>query len=397
MKNISIKLSAFCLLSAAISCSQPQVPSQAASNHNVSDAPMEVNFAPAQGIELVREVTTTGSLAALESVTVSSEVAGRVSKLHYDIGDSVRQGVVLVELDKRELEIQVERARAALEETLARIGAPDPGHLPAVEEVSEVRQSRTLLEDAERKFNRAVELLERGVISRAQLDEVETNRDVARIRYEKAVEDVRNQLASIRSSQAGLALASKKLADAEIRAPLSGYVDRRLVSEGEYLRENTPILVLVQSHVLKLLAEVPEKEASVVRPGVEVLFTVDAFPGREFTARVTRVSPTVDQKSRSFQLEARLGNPRSQLKPGFFARCRMATGLRQAVVVPGPALHVLAGVKKIFVKSGDRVQERTVETGSEYNGSIEIVSGLKAGEEVAVTRLSDLSDGQRIQ
>lgn len=386
------------LISLFWACSGSHVePQAAARTDGEPNTVLDVEFAPAREVRREREIITTGSLSAVETVTVSSEVEGRIEKINYDIGDFVRRGSILLELDKRELQLQRERASASLEEALARVGASHPSQLPRVEELSEVRQAQALLEDAERKLQRADELLKKGVISQAQVDETRTNRDVAASRRQNALENGRNRLASIKNLQAALALAEKDLSDTQVRSPLSGYVDKRLVSEGEYVRENAPVFTLVQSQTLKLLVEVPEREATAVRRGGNIRVEVDAFPNREFQARIQRISPTVDQKSRTFQIEARVENPNNLLKPGFFARCRILAGERPMVLVPNQALFMLAGVKKVFVKHGDQVKERLVETGLEEEGAIEIRSGVKAGEEVAVTQLADLSDGQRVK
>ncbi|MBI4445513.1 MAG: efflux RND transporter periplasmic adaptor subunit [Acidobacteria bacterium] len=378
------------------SCGSESVERPAAAKDNQIQE-IDVDFVPAKEMRIPREITTTGTLTAFETVTVSSEVASRVEKTYYDVGDFVQRGRTLVELDRRETGLQMERARAALEESLALLGTAPGKPLPAVEEVTTVRQARSLLDEAQRRLRRAEELLEKGVISQAQLDEVRTNYEVSEARYGDAVSQVRNLLASVRNFQAALKLAEDSLADTIIRAPISGFVDRRHVSEGEYIRDKDPVITLVQSEKLKLLAQVPEREAGVIKPGVKVVLNVDAFPGRDFTAEIRRVSPTVDEKNRSFEFSATVPNSRGLLKPGFFARCRILVGEQTILTVPAQAVFSFAGVKKVFARVSDHVEERPVEIGIEVNGSFEVLSGVRVGEEVAVSHLSELSNDQRVK
>ncbi|MGH9339640.1 MAG: efflux RND transporter periplasmic adaptor subunit [Acidobacteriota bacterium] len=384
--------------------SQAELTTAADSQAPLEAKAIEVEFAPVRVVQAPREIVTTGTLMAYETVTVSAEVNGTVRRIHYDIGDFVRHGALLLELDKEELQLEVERARAALQEALARVGAEDAASLPRVEDTAAVRQAQALLEEARRQSTRARELLARGVISQAQLDEILTNNEVAETRHQSAIESVRNQLASIRSFEASLELAEKKVRDAGVRSPISGYVSERLASQGEFLRENAAVFTLVESQNLKLVAEIPEREAAEVHQGVPVLFTVDAFAGREFGARIERISPIVDRESRTFQVEARVENPALRdgtaegyrLKPGFFARVRVMGSEQAVLLIPEEALYSLAGVEKVFVREHHRVAERAVQTAGFRDGMLEVASGVDAHEMVAVTRLADLSDGQLV-
>jgi multidrug efflux pump subunit AcrA (membrane-fusion protein) len=360
---------------------------------------LKVRFVPAEQREVNDEVPATGSLLADETSSVSLEVAGRASRIHVDVGDFVQAGDVLVELDTRELKLERDRAAAALDEALARINAKDPAHLPAIEEVAEVRQAQALQDDAELKYGRARELLKKGVFSQSQVDDARTNFQVALTRYESTVAQIRNQLASIRSFQASLALAEKRLSDATLRAPISGYVDERLVSPGEYVQANTVVFRIVQSQRLKLQLELQEREADAVRVGLPIRFEVDAFPGREFEGRITRIRPSVNEQTRTFLVEAEVPNNQhgTVLKPGFFARARVLAGRKKVVLVPEAAVYSLSGVNKVFVAQGDHVEAREIKARSAPSGFVEVTQGVSPGELVAVTLINDLSDGEPVQ
>ena len=115
-------------------------------------------------------------------------------------------------------------------------------------------------------------------------------------------------------------LAQKKVSDVVIRAPVAGAVAERLVQPGEFIKEDTPVVTLVQMDPLKLSTAVQEKYAGVIMPGMPVEFTVESYPKETFHGRIVSVSPAVDQATRTFAVEAELPNRDHRLKPGFFAK-----------------------------------------------------------------------------
>lgn len=343
---------------------------------------------------LPRTIQVTGSLHAYEAVTVSTEVEGIIARVYHDLGDRVSKGQLLAEVDARELALQLQRAEAALAEALAQLGIADErAPLPDEAEVAVVQQARAKRDEARLRFNRMQSLQKKGVVSQQQYDEAEVGLRVAEAQYESALETVRRLVAAVGQHRASVALARKKLDDARVLAPIAGSIEERLISAGEYVKVNQPAFRMVQTRPLKLRAEVLEKEVPVVRVGMPLHVRVDAFPGRTFEGRLTRISPTVDVQNRTFAIEGTLPNAEGLLKPGTFARITLIVGEHQAVVIPRRAVYELAGVKKAFVVSDGKIDERPVELGQELGDHVQVVSGVRAGEEVAVSNLAKLTDG----
>jgi RND family efflux transporter MFP subunit len=208
---------------------------------------------------------------------------------------------------------------------------------------------------------------------------------------------VRNIRATISARKAALALAQKKLADAKITAPLTGFVKDRPAAAGQFLRANSPVVTIVQNTPLRLRADVPESAVAWIRTGRLVQFHVDAFPERTFEGRITRLSPSVDQQSRTLKLEAIVDNANGLLKPGFFARVTVQTDRKDKVlVVPAGSLVTTAGIEKVFVIENGRVAERIVRSGTRLDTGIEIIDGVKEGELVARSEIESLQQGREV-
>ena len=204
------------------------------------------------------------------------------------------------------------------------------------------------------------------------------------------------------SSEASERLAAKKLADATIRAPFVGSIKTRNVHPGEYVRLQTPVMVLVRTDRLRARLAVPERWAGWIKDGSTVDVHVEAFPGETFQGRVSRINPAVSQDSRTFEVEALLENRDGRLKPGFFAQASMPSEREEkAIFVPEAAVNYRYGVYKVFLVQGERVAERQIrpagQTEDQRGRRFEIAEGVKPGDRVAVAVAGDLHDGESVR
>src|SRR5262249_46079961 len=150
--------------------------------------------------------------------------------------------------------------------------------------------------------------------------------------------------------RAAYELAKKKFADAVIKAPVGGSIAERFVQPGEYIRENTPVVTIVQMHPLKFRSAVQEKHAALIRPQQPVEFRVEAFPDQKFVGTIAFVSPAVDQTTRTFVVEAIVDNKERKLKPGFFAKGTVDTHVdKEVLALSEDAISTLAGVSSAYV------------------------------------------------
>ncbi|MGV8079960.1 MAG: efflux RND transporter periplasmic adaptor subunit [Syntrophales bacterium] len=229
------------------------------------------------------------------------------------------------------------------------------------------------------ELDRVTKLVENGAIPGDQLE-------IAQARHE----NVKAQLARIEESRL----------DYQIRSPWSGVVSKVMVVEGDYVAPRTPLVEIFDPASLVVRFAIPESESQNVHigNGNTLSVTLDAYPGKTFTARILRLYPKLDPRTRTRLVEARIGENIS-LTPGLFARVKMRVETHEnAVLVPAEA--VIASVKgdrQAFVVQEEKAMARKVATGIESGGMIEITSGVKQGEQVVVAGNEKLKDGATVK
>jgi membrane fusion protein, multidrug efflux system len=336
--------------------------------------------------EIRRDVLSVGSLFPYDEVAVSSEIEGKVERVLVDVGDKVDKGQGLVKVLPVELALGADQQRAAYEQTRARLGVPEGGDdLRDPADAAEVKRAQAALEDAQQKYERSRSLFDEGLISKWTYDEAEANYKSAKAAYDLARQSVENLRAELQAKRAGLRLAEKKLSDTVIRAPFAGHVKARMVTQGQYLRVQTPVMVIVNTDPLRVRLKVPEKVAGWIAVEQPVSVTVEAYPGRTFTGTVSRMSPSVDTETRTLELEALLRNEEGLLKPGFFARATIASGQMESVLtVPHEAVRYVFGVYKVYTVDGKTLKEQEIKLGERNGDEVEVVEGLKDRQRIAV-------------
>jgi len=344
-----------------------------------------------------RAVDVVGTLAPMDQVTISSEADGKVSRILADLGDRVRAGQVLIQIDSEKQQYTFEQQQAALARALAQYGATDPEHLPEIERTPDAMRANSDLVQATQAFNRATELFKRNLVSQQALDDAQAALQSKRAIYNSALQTGKNLRASIQASQAAMKLADRQLRDTQIRAPFDGFVEKRLVNLGELVKTQTPVIAIVRLDPLKVTAEIPEKMGPWIHTGETVKLQVDAYPGRTFDGRVSRISPAVNTSTRAFPFEALVPNADATLKPGTFARVHIESSKIDTVLtLPYSALQYRYGVNRVYVVEGGKLAMRELSVGERVGDRIEILGGVKAGERVAVTDVDTLNDGAAV-
>jgi multidrug efflux pump subunit AcrA (membrane-fusion protein) len=350
--------------------------------------------------ELRRNVESVGSLFALEEVAVSSEVEGKVDEVLVDVGDRVESGQPLVNVSTIELKLTLDQQRALYQQARARLGLTEESDdLKNVLDAAEVKKAVADLKEAEEIYKRSQLLLEKQLIPRQDFDQTEARMNALRAAYDLAVQSVQNLRAQLPQYRSTVQLAEKKLRDAVIRAPFKGQVKERVVAPGQYLKVQTPVMVIVSMDPLRVRLKIPETMAGWIQAGDQIGVSVDAYPDKTFSGKLSRINPVVDPQSHTFEVEALLENSQGLLKPGFFVKARIPSGkVDHVLVVPQDALQYSYGVYKVCLIQGDVLQETEVKVGEVLDGRAEIVSGARAGDMIAVPAKGQaLRDGAKIQ
>jgi RND family efflux transporter MFP subunit len=358
----------------------------------------EVHVVPATRQRLVRAITVTGTLAAEEQVTVSMKVTGRLQELYVDLGSRVTRGQVLARLIPTDFMLRQSQADAALQQARARLGLPLQGDDDRIdpEKSSIVRSAKALLDEARLNRERTATFVARGISPKAALDSADAALQVAESRHQDALEEVRNRQALLEQRRTELELARQAVRDTSMTSPLDGIVRERHVTVGQYLAAGSPAVTIVRMHPLRLRVAVPERESQLVRLGQEVRVTVEgdttSYPGR-----VARVSPAIDEASRTLMVEAEIPNADGRLRPGSFANATIVSAdSDQVVIVPASALVTFAGVDKVLTVKDGKVAEKRVTVGRKDADRIEIVTGIAAGEPV-IAKPGNLVEGTPVR
>ena len=395
LKALAIAILCCCSLSLA-SCSKTSGKQVDAS----ASRPVSVRVLPVEQRQIRRNVEAVGSLFPLEEVTVSSEVEGRVEQVLVDVGDHVSAGQTIVKVVPTELQLTLDQQRASLQQARARLGLPDnTEEFKDVRGAAEVKRAAADLADAEQKYLRAKTLLEQGLLPKQSFDEAESHYNAARAAYDLSVQTVENLRGQLAQSRAATALAQKKVNDSNIRAPFAGQIKERSVTQGQYLKVQTSVMVIVNIDPLRVRLRVPEKMAGWVKTGQQVTVTVEAYPDRSFGGKITRINPSVDQQTRAFEVEALIDNHDALLKPGFFVKATIPSSfVVDALFVPQDALLYVYGVYKVFVIDGNTLKEKEVKIGERSGDDVEIVEGVTRGERIALaTNGQALKEGVAIE
>ena len=377
----------------------------------VQPSTVEVTTAAAIMRELPRFFEATGSLTGDQQTDVAPSVAGKVVAIGVDLGSYVRRGQMIVRLDDVDAKLRVQQAqsqvdqmKAAMRQAEEKVGVR-PGQSFEINRVPEVVNARVALELAEKNLRRAEKLLESGDVSKSQYDQQKAQRDQLKQVYEAAISLARQNFAAVSTARANvanaesqLALARRSLTYALVYSPIDGFVSERNADLGEYVSPTTKVATIVRINPLRVRIDIPEQAIPEVAVGQSVSVTTSAWPDKNFSGRVARISPNVTPTSRTLTVEAEIENSSGVLKPGQFATVRILQSRAQpAVLVPLRAVRTDSGVSRVFVLKDGRAQERQVQLGQSEGDLIEIKSGVAADELVATSNIEQLSDGVTVR
>lgn len=319
---------------------------------------LAVTLVAATVAPIQRSVIASGPVSAYEEMQLGVEISGaRVTALNVDVGQAVRRGQVLLELDHRTLDSELAQAQASLREADASVAL------------------------ATASYNRGSPLAKEQLISASQLDELRANRTQAEARRSTA--RAQRDAAQLRRDFA------------QLRAPADGIISKRLVQPGQVVAAGTELLRLIRDGRLEWRAELPEAELARITPGAIV--TLPAADGSTVEGVIRAVSPGVDSDTRTGTIYADLPQP-GALKIGSYVEGRIVTGAGEALLVPVASVVQRDGIAYVFTVEGGKVARRVrVQTGATTDGRVEIVQGLKAGTRIVEQGAGFLGDGDVVR
>lgn len=339
-----------------------------------------------------RAARSQGTLVADEVAVVGAKVAGRIGEVHVDLGDHVQAGDTLVVLDRDELKLQVAQAEAQLRQSRAAVGLDPEAPLESLNVLNSppVREAQAILEEAVSKSERLQLLRQKNALTETELQQVLAAEKVAKAQYSSALNAVNEKIALIYVRAAELALARERLEEAVTSAPFEGIVQQRHVAPGSFVQVGQAVATIVRTNPLRFRGMLPERYAHELRPGMEVRLRIESIPGGR-VAKLTRISPALNEQSRSLMFEADVDNSDGRLRAGLFAEADVILDPhRRTLALPEAAITEFAGAEKVWKVVNGKSVEQVVRTGGRQEGFVEIADGLDSGDVV----LSDADVGR---
>ena len=339
--------------------------------------PMTVETASVKRADMSSEITVVGNLIGAATVEAVAKINGRLDDIFVRMGDRVTRGQKIAKVEDRELQEQIKQAEASFDVAAATI-----------------RQREADLRLAQTNLDRSKNLYDRQLIPKQTWDDTDS-------RYQASLAQLDLAKAQYAQAQARLDELKINIANTTILSPVGGFIAKRSLDPGAWVTPNSAFMSIVDISMVRLVANVIEKDLRRMRPGLPARVEVDAYPGETFEGHIARVSPILDPATRTAQIEVEIANPTFRLKPGMYAKVNFTVEHREkTLVVPTSALVDVGGNRGVFQPDkndqGDVATFKKIEVGLIDQNLVEVASGLSEGETVVTTGAGALRQGDRI-
>lgn len=299
---------------------------------------VKVETVTSQDVEQTSEFTAT--VEASVTNKIAPQMAVRIDKVFAEVGDKVRKGQKLAQMDQ-----------------------------------SNLMQSKVQMENIEAEFKRLDELYKIGGVSKSQWEAQKTSLEIAKTSYRNLSENT------------------------QLISPINGVVTARNYDSGDMFSMGTPIFVVEEIRPVKLLVNISETLFTQVKKGMPVDVKLDVYGDETFAGKVSLVYPSIDSQTRTFPVEITVANNDERVRPGMFARITINFGVKQNVVVPDLAIVKQSGSgdRYIYVYKDGKVSYNKVELGRRMGDKYELISGVENGDQVVITGQSRLNDGKEVE
>ena len=290
--------------------------------------------------EVPQEAVYTSTVQAYVKNNIAPQMAGRITKINVEIGDFVKEGQILAEIDKAQL-----------------------------------LQAQFQLQNQEVELQRLKSLYEEGGLSQSDYDAIQMQYNVLKTQVDNLIENT------------------------TLRSPINGVVTARNYDVGDMYAMSMPVFTVEQIVPVKLLVGVSETDYSKVKKGDSVVVTADAIPGKTFYGKVNRIYPTVDPATRTFTVEVKIDNNYKTLRPGMFVRATINFGTNTNVVIPDVAVvkQQGSGERFVYVLNADNtVTYKKVVLGRRMGAEYEVLEGLEDGDRIVIGGQIRLKDGVKV-
>ena len=330
-----------------------------------------------------------GNIQAVTEAPILSRATGYIRKRNVDIGDRVKAGQVVAEIEAPELDQMILQANAALEQVRSSVQQAEAA----------VQQGKANESLARLTAGRMSNLLGRGVISKQDNDNAQAQYAAQQANVEALTKAVAAQRSAVSAAEANIARLTQIKSYQTVRAPFDGVITQRNVDTGALVNEGSTLLFRVaQTGMLRAYINIPQTDADSVKPGQQAILSIAEFPGRRFSGTVARTSNALDPATRTLLAEVQVPNRDGVLMPGMFAQVDLTMPRRfPPLMITGDTLVVRSDGPQVAVVSPEGVVHFTrIQLGRDFGDRIEVLSGLEEGQQIAVNPSDEVREGVKV-
>ncbi|MGD0153025.1 MAG: efflux RND transporter periplasmic adaptor subunit [Thermacetogeniaceae bacterium] len=345
-----------------------------------------VGAVPARSGQIAKAVVISGVLTPNQSVSIFSKVSGQAQTVGAEVGDRVRAGQLLVQIDTKELNAQLQQAQAAVQAVRDQAGQAEIG----------IANAKSNLDMGQKSYDRTKMLFDNGAASQSQLDDAQNKLDQANNAYANANKQYQTASGSgLAQAEAAANLLQVEIGNGRIASPIDGIISNRSIDPGGMASPSAPLMTVDDTSALKLQGSVFQDAVPLLAIGQKVPVSVDALPGRSFEGQITQVGPVASATGQYFPVVISLQNP-GILLAGMTARATFNLAAPAGVIVPLSAVQSEDGRDYVYVVDGGSAHRRQVALGLRGASDVQVVSGVQVGERVATSNVSMLWDSMAV-
>lgn len=358
--TVLVLMAVFCLAG----CSS----SAGVSPDNTSESAITVDVITAKTEEVDAALAYKGTIMPSEFAVVSTKASGKVEQILFENGDIVKEGDPLIIMDATDYKLQLAQARSQYQMTK-----------------SQADTAKAALNTVKINYDRMKTLYSEGAVSKADYESIEMS-------YKKALADVTSANSGIQSVNASIAMLNDIIANTVVKAPISGMVDEKAVVLGQFAAPEAGALAMLKvTTPIHAIIQVQQDDITSIKEG-QIADVV--FDGKHYEGTVKAIDASASLEARAFNVKIEIPNENRELKPGVFVEVAVSTSAkRNSIMIP---IQALSGEKDnyfVFINVEGTARKVGVETGIIKGNSIEILSGIKEGDQIITSNLNTIQDG----
>jgi RND family efflux transporter MFP subunit len=340
------------------------------------------------------EISLPASMQAIQEAAIYARVDGYLKVRGVDIGDHLKAGTVMAEIEAPEIDQQLAQVQATLAHAVAALAQAKATQ----------KQAETRMQLAKVTVDRWKQLVVKGVVSRQDGDDKQGAYDASVADYDAAVANVTAAVADISAQKANVARMEEMRSFEKVVAPFDGVVTARNVDPGALITagsatDKRELFRMAKEGELRIFVNVPQSYAAAIHEGETAIIRVNEFQGRQFPGKIIRTSDSLDPSSRTLLTEIHIPNPNHTLRPGMFSSVKFTLD-RTARTILAPASVMLfdsGGTRVAIVKPDQTLHFQKVTPGRDYGSTIELVAGVNPGDRAVINPSDELAEGMKVE